>query len=128
MEERKTLKVKCFITGEESIFSGDYLSKLIEKYGDKETLLKYYITFKAKNLLFKGYSIPEIRKILVLKKISLPDSDSDEALELVKYWQDQKLANQKFKIKEQDKVSFVKTEPAVSEFINKWKEYNLSKA
>lgn len=128
MEERKTLKVKCFITGEESIFSGDYLAKLIEKYGDKETLLKYYITFKAKNLLFKGYSIPEIRKILVLKKISLPDSDSDEALELVKYWQDQKLANQKFKIKEQDKVSFVKTEPAVSEFINKWKEYNLSKA
>lgn len=128
MEERKTLKVKCFITGEESIFSGDYLAKLIEKYGDKETLLKYYITFKAKNLLFKGYSIPEIRKILVLKKISLLDSDSDEALELVKYWQDQKLANQKFKIKEQDKVSFVKTEPAVSEFINKWKEYNLSKA
>lgn len=128
MEERKTLKVKCFITGEESIFSGDYLAKLLEKYGDKETLLKYYITFKAKNLLFKGYSIPEIRKILVLKKISLPDSDSDEALELVKYWQDQKLANQKFKIKEQDKVSFVKTEPAVSEFINKWKEYNLSKA
>ena len=30
MEDKKTLKVKCFITGEESIFSGDYLNKLIE--------------------------------------------------------------------------------------------------
>ena len=27
MEDKKTLKVKCFITGEESIFSGDYLNK-----------------------------------------------------------------------------------------------------
>ena len=33
MEDKKTLKVKCFITGEESIFSGDYLNKLIERYG-----------------------------------------------------------------------------------------------
>lgn len=61
--EKKTLKVKCFITGEENIFSGDYLNKLVEKYGSRDNLLKYYISFKAKNLLFKGYSIPEIRKI-----------------------------------------------------------------
>ena len=42
MEDKKTLKVKCFITGEESIFSGDYLNKLIERYGSRENILKYY--------------------------------------------------------------------------------------
>lgn len=53
MEDKKTLKVKCFITGEESIFSGDYLNKLIERYGSRENILKYYITYRAKNFLLK---------------------------------------------------------------------------
>lgn len=121
MEESKTLKVKCFITGEESIFSGDYLKKLVEKYGSRENLLKYYITFKAKSLLFKGYSIPEIRKILVLKKIELQDPDSEEGLDLIKYWQDQKTKGLKFKVKDAEKnVSFTKTDEDVKNFINKW--------
>ena len=116
--EKKTLKVKCFITGEENIFSGDYLNKLVEKYGSRDNLSKYYISFKAKNLLFKGYSIPEIRKILVLKKIELEDAESDKALELIKYWQDQKASGQKFRLKEQEKINFTKTDPAVKKFIS----------
>lgn len=116
-EEKKTVKVRCFITGEESIFSGEYLAKLIEKFGSRENLIKYYITYKAKNLLFKGYSIPEIRKILVLKKVKLEDADSDIALDIVKYWQDQKASGQKFKIKEQEKISFTQTDPAIKKFI-----------
>lgn len=115
--EKKTLKVKCFITGEENIFSGDYLNKLVEKYGSRDNLLKYYISFKAKNLLFKGYSIPEIRKILVLKKIELEDAESDKALDLIKYWQDQKVSGQKFRLKEQEKINFTKTDPTVKKFI-----------
>lgn len=116
-EEKKTLKVKCFITGEENIFSGDYLNKLVEKYGSRDNLLKYYISFKAKNLLFKGYSIPEIRKILVLKKVELEDAESDKALDLIKYWQDQKVSGQKFRLKEQEKINFTKTDPTVKKFI-----------
>lgn len=125
-DDKKTLKVKCFITGEENIFSGDYLSGLIEKYGSRENILKYYITFKAKNLLLKGYSISEIRKILVLKKIQLEDENSEKGLELVKYWQEQKNKGQKLKIKEQNNVSFVKTDPEVKDFLKKWKEYKLN--
>lgn len=34
-------------------FSGDYLNKLIERYGSRENILKYYITYRAKNFLFK---------------------------------------------------------------------------
>lgn len=118
--DKKTLKVKCFITGEESIFSGEYLNGLIEKYGSKENILKYYITFKAKSLIFKGYTIPEIRKILVLKKIDLEDPESPNGLSITKYWQDQKLKGKKFKIKEQENVSFIKTDPDVKNFIDKW--------
>lgn len=123
--ESKTLKVKCFITGEESIFSGDYLKSLEEKYGSRDNILKYYITFKAKNLLFKGYSLKEIRKILPTKTKDLKDEASQEALELIRYWQDQKDKNLKFKVKEQDKVSFIKTDEDVKNFIERWKSSKL---
>ena len=121
MEDKKTLKVKCFITGEESIFSGDYLNKLIERYGTRENILKYYITYRAKNFLFKGYTIPEIRKILLLKKTELEDPSSPKGIELIKYWQDQKNLKVKYKMKDQkDNVSFIKTDPEVKDFINNW--------
>lgn len=121
MEDKKTLKVKCFITGEESIFSGDYLNKLIERYGSRENILKYYITYRAKNFLFKGYTIPEIRKILLLKKTELEDPSSPKGIELMKYWQDQKNLKVKYKMKDQkDNVSFIKTDPEVKDFINNW--------
>lgn len=121
MEDKKTLKVKCFITGEESIFSGDYLNKLIERYGSRENILKYYITYRAKNFFFKGYTIPEIRKILLLKKTELEDPSSPKGIELMKYWQDQKNLKVKYKMKDQkDNVSFIKTDPEVKDFINNW--------
>lgn len=124
-EESKTLKVKCFITGEESIFSGDYLKGLEERYGSRENLLKYYISYKAKTYLFKGYSIKEIRKILVTKDLQLEDDNSEHALSLIKYWQDQKSKNVKFKAKEQEKVSFIKTDDDVKRFIENWKTLKL---
>lgn len=124
-EETKTLKVKCFITGEENIFAGDYLNSLITKYGSRENILKYYISFKAKSLLFKGYSIDEIRKILVTKKIKLENSDSEQALEIVKYWQNQKNNGKQFKLKEQENISFIKTDEDVKQFIENWKSERL---
>ena len=125
VEETKTLKVKCFITGEENIFAGDYLNSLITKYGSRENILKYYISFKAKSLLFKGYSIDEIRKILVTKKIKLENSNSEQALEIVKYWQNQKNSGKQFKVKERENISFIKTDEDVKQFIENWKSERL---
>lgn len=127
-EESKTLKVRCFITGEENIFHGDYLKSLEMKYGSRENILKYYISFKAKNLFFKGYSIKEIRKILVTKEIELEPDDSEQALEIIKYWQDQKSRGKKFNIKEEENISFVKTDPDVKNFIDGWKSSKLLSA
>lgn len=125
MEEKKTLKVKCFITGEESIFSGDYLKSLVERYGSRENILKYYITYKAKALLFKGYSIPEIRKILVSKHLELEDPQSEHGLEVLKFWQDKKNNGKKIKVNESENISFVKTDDDVKDFINRWKSEKL---
>ena len=87
----------------------------------QENILKYYITYRAKNFLFKGYTIPEIRKILLLKKTELEDPSSPKGIELMKYWQDQKNLKVKYKMKDQkDNVSFIKTDPEVKEFIDKW--------
>lgn len=39
----------------------------------------------------------------------------------MKYWQDQKNLKVKYKMKDQkDNVSFIKTDPEVKEFIDKW--------
>jgi hypothetical protein len=125
MDERKTLKVKCFITGEESTYSSEYVKKLTEKYGSKENIQRYYITMKAKDLLFKGYSIPEIRKILVTKTTKLEDPDSEHGLDLLKFWQDKKTCDQKFKLRDNDKsISFSKTDDDVKAFIDGWLNQN----
>ena len=125
MEDKKTLKVKCFITGEESVFSGDYLKSLEERYGSRENILKYYITFRAKSLLFKGYSIEEIRKILVSKKTEFEDPGSEHGLEVQKYWMDRKNSGKKVKFNESENVSFTKTDEDVKVFIDKWKSEKL---
>lgn len=125
-KERKTLNLTCFITGETMIISGNYLQKLIDTYGSRENAQKYWITSKAKSLLFKGYGIDEIRKILVKKQTELIDSKSEKCLELIKYWQDEKVKKSKYKLNSQEESSssFLKTDDDVKGFIELWKVYN----
>jgi len=61
---RKSLKIKCIVTGKESFFSGEYLVKKIKEYGCIESLEKYYVSREVKTLLTKGYKINEIINIL----------------------------------------------------------------
>ena len=61
---RKSLKIKCIITGKESFFSGEYLAKKIKEYSSIESLEKYYVSREVKTLLTKGYKIDEIINIL----------------------------------------------------------------
>jgi len=79
---RKTLKIKCIITGKENFFSGDYLSKKIDEYGDTESLEKYYICREVRSLLAKGYKIDNIRNLLnVSNDVIVPDSDTIKVVE-----------------------------------------------
>lgn len=79
---RKSLKLKCIVTAKESLFSGDYLKKKIQEYGDIETLEKLYISRDVKTLLRRGYGINEIRNILnISDDINLPEKDIIDQLE-----------------------------------------------
>lgn len=78
----KSLKVKCIVTGKESLFSGDYLKKKIAEYKDVEILQKLYISRDVKTLFKRGYGLNEIRNILnVSEEINLPDSETIKMLE-----------------------------------------------
>tara|TARA_R100000278_G_scaffold77166_2_gene60033 strand:+ start:248 stop:604 length:357 start_codon:yes stop_codon:yes gene_type:complete len=79
---RKSLKLKCVVTHKDSLFSGDYLKKKIEEYGDIETLEKLYVSRDVKTLLRRGYGITEITNILnVSSDINLPDKSIIEEIE-----------------------------------------------
>ncbi len=60
----KSLKVKCIVTGKESLFSGDYLKKKIGEYNDVDNLQRLYISRDVKTLFKRGYGVNEIRNIL----------------------------------------------------------------
>ena len=66
-------KVRCIVTGSSYTFGKDYYEKKVKEYQDIETLKKYFITRKAKNYLYKGYSIQEIRNILNVTEEDLPE-------------------------------------------------------
>jgi|TARA_R100000482_G_C5110935_1_gene140528 hypothetical protein len=79
---RKSLKLKCIVTGKDSLFSGDYLKKKIEEYGDVESLEKLYVSRDVKTLLRRGYGINEIRNILnVSEDVNLPDKNIIDEVE-----------------------------------------------
>jgi len=59
-----TQKIKCIITGKQTVYSGDFLQKKIQEYGSEEKLKKFYICREVKSFLKKGYGVPDIRKIL----------------------------------------------------------------
>ena len=69
-----TQKIKCVITGKQTVYSGDFLQKKIEEYGSEEKLNELYICREVKSFFKKGYGVLDIRKILnVDDDIPLPD-------------------------------------------------------
>lgn len=114
----KSLKVKCIVTGKESLFSGDYLRKKIEEYKDVETLQKLYISRDVKTLFKRGYDIMEIRNILnVSDDINIPDETIITQLE-------EKYRNNSLKIptinENLSSFTYNKSDPEVETFINNY--------
>lgn len=79
MSMSNTKKIKCIITGKQTVYSGDFLQKKIQEYGSEEKLNTFYICREVKSFLKKGYSVHDIRKILnVDDSLPLP---GDEVLQ-----------------------------------------------
>ena len=114
----KSLKIKCIVTGKESYFSGDYLTKKIKEYGSVEELETLYVSRDVKTLLKRGYGIYEIRNILnVSDNIEIPSEDVIKNLE-------EKFKTNSLKLPTfNDNLStftYNKSDPEVENFVNKY--------
>lgn len=82
MSMSSTKKIRCIITGKQTVYSGDFLQKKIQEYGSEEKLNEFYICREVKSFLKKGYSVLDIRKILnVDDNLPLPADDILEEIE-----------------------------------------------
>lgn len=68
----KPRKLTCLVTGKSLLPVADYYIKKVEKAGSEEKLHASYICKEAKDLLVKGLSVKEVRKMLKVTD-DLPD-------------------------------------------------------
>ena len=115
-------KITCSITGKSYTYGQDYYDKKTKDYIDEDNLKKYFITQKAKNYLNKGYSVQEIRNILNVDTDGLPESDSQQVVELIEFHKVQASQTAK-KISNTLNFATHKSDPEVSTFINNIRNY-----
>jgi len=115
-------KITCLITGKSYTYGRDYYDKKVADYVDEANLKKYFITQKAKNYLNKGYSIQEIRNILNVDTDGLPESDSQQVVELIEFHKVQASQTAK-KISNTLNFATHKSDPEVTTFINNIRNY-----
>lgn len=78
----KSLELSCVVTGNKTIYAGDFLNKKIAEYGNEENLIKFYICKEVKAYLKKKYKISDIRKVLTVSNlIPLPSNEIINHLE-----------------------------------------------
>lgn len=112
----KSLKVKCIVTGKESLFSGEYLKKKIDEYKNVENMQKIYISRDVKTLFKRGYNVNEIRNILNVPEDITPPNENIIKLLEEKY----KGSSLKIPTINDNLSSFTynKSDPEVESFIN----------
>lgn len=115
MAESKLITLTCNLTGDKvSIYPEYYVSK-IKQYKTEENLKKFYISYKIITLLRRGYSLESIANS---SGFTLDESKVEYYNELVKF---HKSNNALAFVKDKDaKVSFLKTDPKVKEFIKRF--------
>lgn len=79
----KNRKLKCIITGKVLLPTEDYYLKKVEKVGSAEKLHQTYICKEAKDLLFKGLNVEQIRNTLEVKE-ELPEVNQSILDDLLK--------------------------------------------
>lgn len=64
MQERKTQKLVCIVTGRALLATAEYYERKLERAGSSDKLHNTYVCKEAKNLLIKGYTVEKIREML----------------------------------------------------------------
>lgn len=114
----KSLKLKCIVSGKESLFSGDYLKKKINEFGDLDNLQKLYISRDVKTLFKRGYGVDEIKNILNLSN-DIP-TPSEEIIKLLEeMFKSNSLKMPTFN-ENLSSFTYNKSDPEVESFINNY--------
>jgi len=100
-------KLVCVVTGKSSTVADEKYLKKIEEYGTEQSLKQRYVCKAANQLLVKGYSSKEIRKLLKQGE-DLPDVDD-------------KLLTNAVEPRVFSDNSIKKSDPEVAEFITRIK-------
>ena len=113
---KKTTKIKCVITGKETIFTEQYIKKKIDQYGTEENFRKLYVSRDVKSQLKRGSKIDDIVKLLGIN-CNLSDNSKSEIEEYYKdsIYRDMSSLNETLTA-----FTFDKSDPDVENFINKY--------
>mgnify|MGYP001161464441 FL=1 len=83
MEERKTRKLSCIVTGRVLMATKDYYERKLARIGDEQKLHETYVCREAKDLLIKGYTVDKIREMLNVNATQLHDVDPETIAEVI---------------------------------------------
>lgn len=112
MTDSPLISLTCNLTGKTVYLYQDYYDSKVKQYGNEEKLKKFYIQSKIIKLIKRGYSLDSIANSLGFEF----NHDKEEYYkELTKFH----LYNNKFiPVKNRnEKISFLKTDPSVTDFI-----------
>lgn len=114
---QKLIKITCNLTGKTMAIYEDYYSKKVLQYGSEEDLKKFYIQNKIISLIKSGHNIEDISNLFGFQinkeKINYYD-------ELIAFHRGNSLSS----VIKDSKTTFMETDPDVSDFINRWLNYN----
>jgi len=111
----------CHISGNKYTFAKEYFVKKIEEFGSIDSLKKYFVIKKVRNLIERGYSVQEIRNILNVVDDNLPGPDSQDIKDILNYYNVRKDVTKKASLN----FATHKSDPDVSVFINNIKNLTL---
>ena len=83
MQERKTQKLVCIVTGRTLLATSEYYERKIERAGSAEKLHETYICKEAKNLLIKGYTVEKSRTMLNIDTSKVGDVSQETVTEVL---------------------------------------------
>ncbi len=114
MKKNNNRKLICQVTGKQLFAGKQYYEKKITKAGSEDILHKTYICREAKILFKKGYSIDDVRQTIDIHNdfvCTLTDEDIKEMVGIS--------SSLRINTNDQPVVGVIKTDPAVTKFLNK---------
>ena len=114
----KTKTLVCVVTGNSTVYSGEFLQRKIDEYITEDNLDRLYVCKEVKALLKKKYKITDIRKVLSVDQ-SIPLPQDIVIAELERMYNDG-LSTENSIASKITEFTSNKSDPDVEEFVRKY--------